>query len=110
MGFQIKRIYEHARNPIFDYALVNTGPVPASVLKNYIAQGVGPVVADLNSVKAMGIRCFTGDFVAKVGTLVHHNPELLANALMQLPILLPQHRLHPQVTGYQSPIQEAPSP
>jgi uncharacterized cofD-like protein len=84
----IERIYEHARRPMFDYALVNTSPIPDRMLKSYSAQGAQPVIADLERIEGMGIRCITGDFIAKTGNVVRHSPELLAAALVNLPFFL----------------------
>jgi len=61
----IERIYEHAGRPIFDYALVNTGPVSAIIRDRYAAEGAEPTKDDIERIEAMGIHCITGDFVAE---------------------------------------------
>jgi uncharacterized cofD-like protein len=80
----IERIYEHAGRPIFDYALVNTGPVSAAVRARYAAEGAEPTIADIKRIEAMGIRCITGDFVAE-GDLLRHAANLVTEALLALP-------------------------
>jgi uncharacterized cofD-like protein len=80
----IERIYEHAGRPIFDYALVNTGPISSAIQERYAAEGAEPTKADIKRIEAMGIRCITGDFVAD-GDLFRHEPERVTEALLALP-------------------------
>jgi uncharacterized cofD-like protein len=80
----IERIYEHAGRPIFDYVLVNTGPVSAIIRERYAAEGAEPTKADIERIEAMGIRCITGDFVAE-GDLLRHAPDRVTDALLSLP-------------------------
>jgi uncharacterized cofD-like protein len=77
----IERIYEHARQPIFDYALVNTAPVPESVQQRYAAEGAEVIAADVGRIEAMGIRCITGDFAAE-GDVVRHASDRVATTLL----------------------------
>jgi uncharacterized cofD-like protein len=83
----IERIYEHAGRPIFDYAVVNTGPVSAALRERYAAEGAEPTKADIERIEAMGIRCITGDFVAE-GDLLRHAPNRVTDALLSLPCAL----------------------
>jgi len=80
----IERIYEHAGRPIFDYAVVNTGPVSAALRERYAAEGAEPTTSDIERIEAMGIRCITGDFVAE-GDLLRHASDRIAEALLALP-------------------------
>lgn len=79
----IDRVYAHAGRPIFDYAMVNTGPIPAPVRERYAAQGAGPIVGDIDRIEGMGIRCVTGDFV-EAGDLLRHAPHAVVNAALAL--------------------------
>lgn len=79
----IDRIYQHTGRPIFDYAIVNTGPIPKNVYGRYAAAGARPVLADIERIEAMGIRCLTGDFVDEGGVL-RHSPHELAEVLLAL--------------------------
>lgn len=81
----IERIYDHCREPIFDYALINTAPVPEAAQARYAAEGAEVIVPDLEKIEAMGIRCITGNF-AEVGDVVRHTPDRVAEALMALPL------------------------
>jgi uncharacterized cofD-like protein len=80
----IERIYDHTRQPIFDYALINTAPISAAARARYAAEGAEVMEADLEKIEAMGIRCITGDF-AEEGDVVRHAPDRVAQALLDLP-------------------------
>lgn len=86
----IERIYQHAGGAIFDYALVNTAPVPESALERYAAEGAEPIIADIDAIERLGIRCITGDFLHAEGVL-RHDYERVTEALLGLGM---QHRTH----------------
>jgi uncharacterized cofD-like protein len=79
----VKRIYQHAGRPIFDYALVNTWPVSNMLCEHDAAKGTEPVIADIEEIEALGIQCITGDFRDEGNTL-RHSPEALTDALFAL--------------------------
>ena len=67
----ILRIYEHTRAPIFDYALINTAPFSSETLARYAAEGAEPIVADVERIEALGVRCILGDFASEDGVVRH---------------------------------------
>ena len=77
----IERIYEHTRQPIFDYALVNTAPVSEGLRERYAAEGAELIPADVERIEAMGIRCITGDFAAE-GDVLRHASDRVATTLL----------------------------
>ena len=79
----IERIYEHAGGPIFDYALVNTADVPDSARQRYAAEGAEQIVADIEQVERLGVRCITGDFL-HAEEVLRHNYERVAEVLLEL--------------------------
>jgi uncharacterized cofD-like protein len=79
----IERIYEHTRAPIFDYALVNTAPFSSETLARYAAEGASPIVADLDRVEALGVRCIAGDFASEEN-VVRHASGPVTEALLEL--------------------------
>jgi uncharacterized cofD-like protein len=79
----IERIYEHAHRPIFDYALVNTAPVSRVLLDRYAGEGASPIVADVEAIEALGVRCIAGDFAAE-GDVVRHAADRVADAVLRL--------------------------
>jgi uncharacterized cofD-like protein len=79
----IERIYEHTRAPIFDCALVNTAPFSPETLARYAAEGAAPIVADVERIQALGVRCIAGDFASEEN-VVRHAPDRVTNALLAL--------------------------
>lgn len=79
----IERIYEHTHAPIFDYALVNTAPFSADTLARYAAENAAPIVADVERIEAMGVRCIVGDFASEEN-VVRHASDRVTEALLQL--------------------------
>ena len=58
----IEKIVQHAAGvpgPIFDYALINTGPISAALLEQYARMGQEPIAADLDRVRALGVEPVT---------------------------------------------------
>jgi uncharacterized cofD-like protein len=87
----IERIYEHARQPVFDYALVNTAPVSSSIRQRYAVEGAAAIEADVGRIEAMGIRCITGDFAAE-GDVLRHASDRVANAILKMGLDARQQR------------------
>lgn len=79
----IERIYEHTREPIFDYALVNTAPLSPETLARYAAENASPIAADIERIEAMGVRCIAGNF-AMEETVVRHAAGRVTGALLAL--------------------------
>lgn len=79
----IERIYQHAGGAIFDYALVNTAPVPQAARERYAAEGAEPILADVHAIERLGVRCVTGDFLHAEGVL-RHDYERVTEALLDL--------------------------
>jgi uncharacterized cofD-like protein len=81
----IERIYEQAHHAIFDYALVNTAPVSQSLLDRYAGEGASPIVADIDAIEALGVRCIAADFAAE-GDVVRHAADRVAETILRLGI------------------------
>ncbi len=79
----IERMYEHARSPFLDYALVNTAPVSEAIRERYAAEGAEVIAADIERIEAMGIRCIAGSFAAE-GDVLRHNADLVARTALRL--------------------------
>jgi uncharacterized cofD-like protein len=79
----IERIYEHARQPIFDYALINTSPVSESIRERYAVEGANLIEPDIERIEAMGIKCITGDFAAE-GDVLRHAADRVAEAVLAI--------------------------
>ncbi|HEY0796921.1 MAG TPA: 2-phospho-L-lactate transferase CofD family protein, partial [Acidisarcina sp.] len=79
----IEKIYEHAGQPIFDYALVNTAPVSRSIRERYAREGAVPIEPDVARIGAMGIRCIEGNFAA-MGDVLRHNADQVAECVLRI--------------------------
>lgn len=79
----IERIYNHAREPIFDYAVVNTPTFSPETLARYAAEGASPILPDIERIEALGVRCISGDF-SREDTYVRHDANRLTAALLSL--------------------------
>ena len=82
----IEKIRQHAvgaRIPIFDYALINTGPISEIRLEQYAREGQTPIEADLEQVKALGVEPVTGDFVHE-GDVLRHDFDRVAERVLSL--------------------------
>src|SRR5580698_3110188 len=82
----IEKILQHAvgaESPIFDYALINTGPISAARLAQYAREGQQPIEADLEQVRALGVEPVTGNFVHE-GDVLRHDYDLVAERVLAL--------------------------
>jgi uncharacterized cofD-like protein len=82
----IEKIRQHAvgaRLPIFDYALINTGPISPIRLEQYAREGQTPIEADLERVRALGVEPVTGDFVHE-GDVLRHDFDRVAERVLSL--------------------------
>lgn len=79
----IERIYEHAGGAIFDYALINTAPVPEAARVRYAAEGAEQILADIEQIEKLGVRCIQGDYLHAEGVL-RHDYERVTAALLDL--------------------------
>ena len=82
----IEKIMQHAgrvKTPIFDLALINTGPISAERLEQYAREGQEPIQADLDRVRALGVEPLTGDFVHE-GEVLRHDYDLVAEHLLTI--------------------------
>jgi uncharacterized cofD-like protein len=79
----IERIYAHTRQPVFDYALLNTAPVSEALRERYAVQGAETIQPDIERIEAMGIRCITGNFAAE-GDVLRHDAERVARTVLKI--------------------------
>jgi uncharacterized cofD-like protein len=82
----IEKIMQHVggkQSPIFDYALINTGPISAVRLEQYAREGQQPIEVDLDSIRALKVEPVTGNFVHE-GDVLRHDYDRLAERLLAL--------------------------
>ena len=82
----IEKILQHAgatKVPIFDYALINTGPISPVLLEKYAAEGQQPIEPDLERIRSLGVEPITGHFVHE-GDLLRHDYDKVTDTLLHL--------------------------
>jgi len=91
----IEKIQQHCgetQSPIFDYALINTGPISAVRLAQYAREGQQPIEVDLEAIRALGVEPVTGDFVHE-GDVLRHDYDRVAERLLALGLKRPSVEL-----------------
>src|SRR6202051_4585200 len=79
----IRALNSHARQQIFDYALINRTPVSDHLKAKYALEGACQIVADLDVIEALGVIPVQGDYLDDAG-VARHNTARVASDLMQL--------------------------
>ncbi len=79
----IQAIYQHAKRPIFDHALVNSVPVSAHMKAQYAEELAHQVECDQAAIEALGVHCVAGDFVEE-NHFARHATDRLCQQLMRL--------------------------
>ena len=80
----VKAIFNHsAGKKIFDYALVNTAPVSASMRERYAEEHAEQVQADTEAIEQLGVKCIPGNFIME-SHYARHATDRLCQELMAL--------------------------
>jgi uncharacterized cofD-like protein len=81
----IEKIMQHAvgAQSIFDYALINTGPISSERLEQYAREGQQPTEADLDRIRALGVEPVTGNFLHE-GDVLRHDYDRVAEQVLAL--------------------------
>jgi uncharacterized cofD-like protein len=80
----IRAIFNHSSGQkIFDYALVNTEPVSASMRERYAEERAEQVHADLEAIEQLGVKCIPGNFIME-RHYARHNTDRLCEELLGL--------------------------
>jgi uncharacterized cofD-like protein len=82
----IIKIMQHAngvKQPIFDYALINTGPISPVLLEKYASEGQTPIEADLDAIRVLGVEPIVGNFVHE-GDVLRHDYDRVTECLLEL--------------------------
>jgi uncharacterized cofD-like protein len=87
----IERIYDHAGQAIFDYAVVNTAPVSEAIRERYASEDASVIEPDVERIEALGIRCITGNFAAE-GDVLRHASDRVAATVVELGVRLRQQK------------------
>jgi uncharacterized cofD-like protein len=79
----IRSIYDHSPCRIFDYALVNTAPVSASMRERYAEEHAEQVDADIPAIEQLGVKCIPGNFIME-SHFARHATDRLCQELLRL--------------------------
>lgn len=79
----IRVLYQHARGLRFDYALVNTAPVPQQMRAAYAEESASQIVADTDAIRALGVEPIEGNFL-DCGATARHATQRVAAELIGL--------------------------
>jgi uncharacterized cofD-like protein len=80
----VKAIIEHSHTRIIDYCIVNTGKIPAHILKRYEEQKSVPVANDSALLENAGYRVLGADIISIADDMVRHDPLKLASIITGL--------------------------
>jgi uncharacterized cofD-like protein len=72
----VRAIYEHTCHGLFDYAVINTKPVAARLLRRYRAQGAEPVDPSLDELGLLNLKYVSGDLLQEAGVVRHDQSRL----------------------------------
>jgi uncharacterized cofD-like protein len=78
----IKALVNHSHPQILDYCVVNTGEVPAEILRRYSQDNSVLVVNDRKKVENIGYRVVEEDFSVIVDGVIRHDPEKLTRIIL----------------------------
>ncbi|RXH56760.1 gluconeogenesis factor YvcK family protein [Granulicella sibirica] len=93
----VEKILQHSgttKDPIFDYALINTAPISATLREQYAREGQTPIEADLARIRSLGVEPIVGNFVHE-GDVLRHDYDYVAERLLELG----QKKRMPSVAG-----------
>jgi 2-phospho-L-lactate transferase/gluconeogenesis factor (CofD/UPF0052 family) len=94
----IEAIFDHAGCKVFDYALLNTAPVPAELRARYAEDNAEPLHHNLNKIRALGVTPILGDYLDAT-QFARHATDRIALDLLNLPARLHREHLAPAPTA-----------
>jgi uncharacterized cofD-like protein len=80
----VQAIFDNAGHGLFDFVLVNTGVPSESALEKYRASGSFLVEADVDRLRAMGLRVLQGNFMSETDVVRHDPMKVVSRILMLL--------------------------
>ena len=79
----VRALNAHAGAQIFDYALINRTPAPPELKAKYALEGASQIVADLDTIEALGVCPVLGDYLDE-GPVARHATDRVASDLLGL--------------------------
>jgi uncharacterized cofD-like protein len=81
----------HAGTQLFDYALINRKAASHEMKAQYALEGASQIVADLETIEALGVCPVLGDYLDE-GTVARHATDRVAHDLMALMTQAPERQ------------------
>ena len=78
----VRAVIKHGGEGILDYTIVNTAPIPDTVLERYAFDGVSEVMVDREKFSEKGIGLIAAPLIEGSESLARHNPDLLAKCII----------------------------
>ncbi len=85
----IQAIFDHARCRVFDYAILNSAPVPDELRARYAEDNAEPLLNDLDQIRSLGVIPILGDYL-DASHFARHAADRIALDLLNLPTRLPR--------------------
>jgi uncharacterized cofD-like protein len=79
----IRALNDHAGGQIFDFALINRAELSGNLKAKYALEGASQIVADLDSIEALGVCPVLGDYLFE-DVVARHDTDHLAKDLLDL--------------------------
>ena len=81
----LRAILTHSGHKLVDFCLVNSEPMPEELLPLYAKENAVPITVDPSEIEAMGVALEERPLAdIRQRRLARHDPDLLAQAAMQL--------------------------
>lgn len=80
----LKALFEHSKEGIVDYCIVNSVSIPKHLLDLYVDDGAGEVEVDAEQVHKYGVRLIEKDVLRVTDNLVRHDSDKLAETIIEL--------------------------
>jgi uncharacterized cofD-like protein len=87
----IQAIFEHAGRKVFDYAMLNSAPVPPQLRARYAEDNSEPLYDDLEAIRALGVTPILGDYL-DASHFARHAADRIALDLLNLPARVKHER------------------
>ena len=80
----LRALARHAGEGLIDAVLVNSTPIPETLIRHYAETNSEPVAVDRAVLEAMGAEIVEADLLAADGDLIRHDSAKLAAAVLAM--------------------------
>lgn len=80
----IQALFRHAGQPIFDYCLMNSAPIPDEICTLYAEEGAAPLVCDRAACEKLGVTVIERPVSIIRANKVQHDPPALAREIVSI--------------------------